>query len=199
MHTSNLRAGLLPSSDREVTARDQVLKRKWRVVRRSLTPQFVAQLYYLWKHRAYVSRKAEIEIAGSTEWGPGCLIGSFTKVKISGRFVMGRRVSIGTNCFVGVGRGGLTVGDDVLISPNCSIVASNYNFDRLDIPLQEQGTTSKGVRIGNRVWIGSNSVVLDGSDIGDNVIVSAGSVVSGAIKANSIALGNPAKVIFTRR
>jgi acetyltransferase-like isoleucine patch superfamily enzyme len=65
--------------------------------------------------------------------------------------------------------------------------------------LPQQGTTSKGVRIGHRVWIGSNSVVLDGSDIGDNVIVSAGSVVSGAVKANSVVLGNPAKVIFTRR
>jgi acetyltransferase-like isoleucine patch superfamily enzyme len=176
-----------------------VLNRKWRVVWRSLTPQFVAQLYYLWKHRAYVSRKAEVEIADSTEWGRGCVIGSFTKVKIGGRFVMGRRVQVGTNCFIGAGRGGLTIGDDVLISPNCSIVGGNYNFDRLDLPLPQQGTTSKGVRIGHRVWIGSNSVVLDGSDIGDNVIVSAGSVVSGAVKANSVVLGNPAKVIFTRR
>jgi acetyltransferase-like isoleucine patch superfamily enzyme len=199
MHTSNPPAGLLPSSEREVAARDRVLNRRWRVVRRSLTPQFVAQLYYLWKHRAYVSRKAEVEIADTTEWGRGCLIGSFTKVKISGRFVMGSRVSIATSCFIGVGRGGLTIGDDVLISPNCSILTSNYNFDRLDIPLQEQGTNSKGVRIGNRVWIGSNSVVLDGADIGDNVIVSAGSVVTGAVRANSVVLGNPAKVIFTRR
>jgi acetyltransferase-like isoleucine patch superfamily enzyme len=127
------------------------------------------------------------------------VIGSFTKVKISGRFVMGRRVQIATNCFIGVGRGGLTLGDDVLVSPNCSILTGNYNFDRLDTPLQEQGTNSKGVRIGHRVWIGVNSVVLDGADIGDNVIVSAGSVVSGAVKANSVVLGNPAKVIFTRR
>jgi acetyltransferase-like isoleucine patch superfamily enzyme len=58
---------------------------------------------------------------------------------------------------------------------------------------------SKGTRIGNRVWIGSNSVVLGGAEIGDNVIVSAGSVVSGAVPPNTIVLGNPAKVIFTRR
>jgi acetyltransferase-like isoleucine patch superfamily enzyme len=120
-------------------------------------------------------------------------------VKISGRFVMGSRVQIGTNCFVGAGAGGLVVGDDVLISPNCSILTGTYHFDRLDTPLQDQGTVSKGVRIGNRVWIGANSVVLAGADIGDNVIVSAGSVVSGAVKANSVVLGNPAKVIFTRR
>jgi acetyltransferase-like isoleucine patch superfamily enzyme len=164
-----------------------------------LMPQFVSRLYYLWKHRAFVSGRAEVELSDATEWQPGCVIGAFTKVKISGRFVMGRRVQIGTGCFIAAGSGGLVMGDDVLVSPNCTILTSNYRFDRLDVPLQQQGTVSKGVRIGQRVWIGANSVVLDGADIGDNVIVSAGSVVSGTIKANSIVLGNPAKVIFTRR
>ena len=196
MMTSISRAGALGDVPAVPESR---LKRKWRIIRRALTPQFVAQLYYLWKHRAFVSRRAEVEIADSTEWAAGCVIGSFTKVKISGPFVMGRRVQIGTNCFIGAGAAGLIVGDDVLISPNCSILTGTYNFDRLDIPLQDQGTVSKGVRIGNRVWIGANSVVLAGSDIGDNVIVSAGSVVSGAVKPNAVVLGNPAKVIFTRR
>jgi len=173
--------------------------RRWRVVRRMLMPQFVSRLYYLWKHRAFVSGRAEVELSDSTEWQPGCVIGAFTKVKITGRFVMGRQVQIGTNCFIAAGSGGLVIGDDVLVSPNCTILTGNYRFDRLDVPLPQQGTVSKGVRIGQRVWIGANSVVLDGADIGDNVIVSAGSVVSGTIKANSIVLGNPAKVIFTRR
>jgi acetyltransferase-like isoleucine patch superfamily enzyme len=85
------------------------------------------------------------------------------------------------------------------VSPNCTILTSNYRFDRLGIPLQEQGTESKGVRIGHRVWLGANSVVLDGADIGDDCIVSAGSIVSGSIPPRSIVQGNPAKVIFTRR
>jgi acetyltransferase-like isoleucine patch superfamily enzyme len=42
-------------------------------------------------------------------------------------------------------------------------------------------------------------VLLAGAELGDNVIVSGGSVVSGAVPANSVVLGNPAKVIFTRR
>ena len=162
-------------------------------------PQFVAQLYYLWKHRAYVSGKAEVEIASTTDWGRGCVIGAFTKVKISGPFRMGERVQIATSCFIAVGRAGLTLGDDVLISPNCTIVSSTYNFERLDVGLPQQGSTSKGIRIGHRVWIGGNSVVLDGAEIGDNVIVSAGSVVAGTVRPNSIVLGNPAKIIFTRR
>jgi acetyltransferase-like isoleucine patch superfamily enzyme len=170
-----------------------------KLVRRMLTPMIVVRLYYFWKHGAVISGKAEVDLAPSTIWGKGCVISAFTKMKISGPFVMGQRVQIATGCFIGAGPAGLTLGDDVLISPHCTILTGTYLFDRLDVPLQDQGTISKGVRIGHRVWIGSNSVVLAGAEIGDNVIVSAGSVVSGTVPPNSIVLGNPAKVIFTRR
>jgi acetyltransferase-like isoleucine patch superfamily enzyme len=91
------------------------------------------------------------------------------------------------------------MGDDVLIGPNCTVLTGTYLFDRLGVPLQEQGTVSKSVRIGHRVWIGANSVVLGEADIGDDAIVSANSVVSGHVPPNSIVMCNPAKVIFTRR
>jgi acetyltransferase-like isoleucine patch superfamily enzyme len=170
-----------------------------KLMRRALTPMVVVRLYYFLKHRAVISSKAEVDLAGTTAWGRGCVVSAFTKVKISGPFVMGRRCQISTGCFLGAGPAGLTLGDDVLISPNCAILTGTYVFDRLEVPLQEQGTVSKPVRIGHRVWIGSNCVVLAGSEIGDDVIVSAGSVVSGQVPPNTIVLGNPAKVIFKRR
>ncbi len=170
-----------------------------KLARRALTPMVVVRLYYFFKHRAVISSKAEVDLADSTSWGKGCVLSAFTKVKINGPFAMGHRCQIATGCFIGVGEGGLTIGDDVLVSPNCSILTGTYRFDRLDVPLQDQGTESKGTRIGHRVWLGSNSVVLAGADVGDNVIVSAGSVVSGRVPPNTIVLGNPAKVIFTRR
>jgi acetyltransferase-like isoleucine patch superfamily enzyme len=170
-----------------------------KLVLRVLTPMVVVRLYYFWKHRAIISGKAEVDLASSTSWGKGCIISAFTKVKISGPFVLGQRVQIATGCFLGAGPAGLTLGDDVLIGPNCAIFTGTYVFDRLGVPLQEQGTVSKGVRIGHSVWLGSNSVVLSGADIGDDVIVSAGSVISGSVPPNSIVMGNPAKVIFTRR
>jgi acetyltransferase-like isoleucine patch superfamily enzyme len=173
--------------------------RLWKLARRALIPMLLVRLYYFWKHRAVISRRAEVDLAPSTSWGKGCLISAFTKVKITGPFIMGHRVQIAAGCFIGAGRAGLTIGDDVLIGPNCAIMTGSYVFDRVDVPLQEQGTISKPVRIGHRVWVGSNSVVLAGADIGDNVIVSAGSVVNGQVPPNSIVLGNPAKVIFTRR
>jgi acetyltransferase-like isoleucine patch superfamily enzyme len=170
-----------------------------KLARRALTPMVMVRLYYYVKHRAIVSSKAEVDLADSTTWGNGCVISAFTKVKINGPFVMGRRCQISTGCFLGAGAAGLTLGDDVLVSPNCTILTGTYQFDLLDVALPEQGTISKATRIGHRVWIGCNSVVLAGAEIGDNVIVSAGSVVSGRIPPNTIVLGNPAKVIFTRR
>ena len=51
------------------------------------------------------------------------------------------------------------------------------------------------IKIGNNVWIGGNVVVLPGVTIGDNVTIGAGSVVNKDIESNSIAVGNPCKVI----
>jgi acetyltransferase-like isoleucine patch superfamily enzyme len=171
----------------------------WNSVRRAFTPMFVVRLYYLLRHGTMISRQSEVDFASGTRWGRGCVIGAFAKIKIFGPFAMGRRVQIGSNTFIGAGPGGLELGDDVLISPNCTILTTRYNYDQLGVPLPAQHVASVGVRIGDRVWIGANSVVLDGSEIGEDVIVAAGSIVSGRIPARSIVAGNPARVVFTRR
>lgn len=168
-------------------------------VRRALIPTAVVRLYYLAKHGTVISDRCEIDFSTTTDWGRGCVIGAFTKVKIWGSFVMGRGVQVGSHTFIGAGPGGLIIGDDVLISPNCTILTTSYRYDQLGVPLTSQDIDSRGVKIGHRVWLGANSVVLDGTQIGDDVIVSAGSIVSGRIPERAIVQGNPAKVIFTRR
>ena len=186
------------AAGREVVHKS-TLTRVWRVVRRFGVPGFVVRLVYLWRFRALVSPSAEVELAPGVLWGPGCVVSSFTKIKINGSFRMGSRVQVASGCFIEVSRGGLTVGDDVLVGPNCSILTSKYVYDRPDVALHLQGHTSDGVTIGRNVWIGANAVVLDGARIGDNTIVAAGAVVSGHVPPGSIVQGNPARVIFTRR
>ena len=116
----------------------------WKLTGRVLTPMVVVRLYYFWKHRAFVSGRAEVDLVSTTKWGRGCIISAFSKVKINGPFVMGRRVHIASGTFIGVGPGeGLTVGDDVMISPNCAIITATYAFEKLDVPLHEQGTVTK--------------------------------------------------------
>jgi acetyltransferase-like isoleucine patch superfamily enzyme len=137
------------------------------------------QLYYYWKFRARVSARAEVELSPAAAWGRGCVISAYTKVKIPGPFTMGRQVWIGPGCFVDSGWAGLTIGDEVEVGPNSTIVTVSYRFDRLDQPLQSQGVVSQGIRIGNRVRLGAGCVVLDGSEIPDGAVVPAGSVVRG--------------------
>lgn len=86
----------------------------------------------------------------------------------------------------------ITIGDDVTIAPRVHILAHDASTKR---PL---GHTRIGlVDIGNNVFIGASSTVLPGVTIGDNVIIGANSVVSKDIPSNSVAIGNPARVVCT--
>lgn len=84
-------------------------------------------------------------------------------------------------------------GDNVLIGPNCSFYAPEHpvDFKTRNSSLE----FAKPIKIGNNVWIGGSVVVLGGVTIGDNCVIGAGSVVVKDIPANSIAVGNPCKVI----
>lgn len=169
-----------------------------KVIRRFM-PGFLVQWIYMARCGAFVSPRAEVEVSGQAQLGKGTVISSFTKVKVAGPFVTGKKVQIASNCFLEVGEGGLQLGDDVLIGPGCCLVTTNYKYDKVGVPLQEQGTDSKGIRIEDRAWIGSNVTVLDGVTIGRDAIVTAGAIVSSDIPEKAIVSGNPAKVIFKRR
>lgn len=174
-------------------------RHKTKVALRYLTPRFVARAYYFAKYRALISGSAEIPVSGEFVMGPGCVISSFTKMKINGPCVFGARVQIATSCFLGASSAGLYLGDDVLVSPNCVILTGNYTYERLGVPLQQQRFVPARTVIGRNVWIGANSCIMGGAEIGDDAIVSAGSVVTGKVPAKAVVLGNPAKEIFRRR
>ena len=168
--------------------------------RRFLVPRWGVSLYYYLRFRCKVSTRAEVEMSPLLQIGPGSEISSFTKIKASyGPLRIGRNCFIGAGSFIASHQGGVVIGDDCLISPNVTILSSNYNYQRLDVPIWRQGSSSKGVRIGDDVWIGTGACVLDGSVIGSGVIVAPNSVVSGSIPDHAIVQGHPAKVIFTRR
>lgn len=170
-------------------------------MRRFFVPHSAITLYYLFRHRAFVSMRAEVDVGMNLTIGRKSSISSFAKIKASeGPVRIGARTDIGVGCFIGGYKPGIEIGDDCLISPNVSIIGVNYRYDRLDQTFREQGVESKGpIRIGNNVWIGVGSVILDNAEIGDGAIVAPNSVVSGNVPANAIVQGNPAKTIFIRR
>ena len=84
----------------------------------------------------------------------------------------------------------IEIGNDVTLAPRVHVLAHDAST------FNHVGYSKIGkVKIGDNVFIGANSTVLPGVIIGKNVIIGAGSVVTKDIPENSIAVGNPAKVI----
>lgn len=120
------------------------------------------------------------------------------------RLVGVRHLSVGDNCTIGLenviqASGGVELGDNVLLGPGVKIWSLSHNFSRTDQPIIEQGYELKKVVVGNGAWIGAQCFIMPGAQIGDGVVVSAGSVVGGkAIEPYAIVAGNPARKIGTR-
>lgn len=85
------------------------------------------------------------------------------------------------------------IGDNVMFAPNVSIYTAGHPIH----PVSRNSGFEYGisVKIGDNVWIGGNVVVTPGVTIGDNVVIGAGSVVTKDIPANTVAAGNPCRVI----
>ena len=84
-------------------------------------------------------------------------------------------------------------GDNVFIAPNCGFYTAGHP---IDIEQRNKGLEyAKPIKVGDNVWIGGNVVVLPGVTIGNNCVIGAGSIVVKNIPDNSIAVGNPCKVI----
>ncbi len=84
----------------------------------------------------------------------------------------------------------IKIGNNVTLAPRVHILAHDASTG-----LFLKYTRFANVSIGNNVFIGAGSIILPGVEIGDNVIIGAGSIVSKNIPSNSVAAGNPAKVI----
>lgn len=91
----------------------------------------------------------------------------------------------------------LTIGDDVQIARGVTILTHGYDWSVLKGKFGDVLGSAGAVTIGNNVFIGMNVTILKGVHIGNNVIIGAGSVVSKDIPDNTVAAGNPARVIST--
>ena len=87
----------------------------------------------------------------------------------------------------------VTIGDNVLFGPNVSIFTAGHPiyFEMRNSGLEY----ALPVIIGNNVWLGGGVIVNPGVTISDNVVIGSGSVVTKDIPANSLAVGNPCKVM----
>ncbi len=110
----------------------------------------------------------------------------------------GKNIEVGKNFFANynctiLDVGKVVIGDNVMFAPNVSIYTAGH-------PVHPDSRNSGyeygiSITIGNQVWIGGNTVINPGVTIGSNVVIGAGSVVTRDIPDNTIAVGNPCKVL----
>jgi acetyltransferase-like isoleucine patch superfamily enzyme len=136
--------------------------------------------------------------------GADCIIGPYSTLSAG---VMPHQVidhapvvRIGDRCLIGKGSGvvghqSVEIGDDVFTGHHVYITDANHGYEDTTQPIGAQFAPPRPVRIGAGSWLGHGTVVLPGSDIGRNVAVGAGSVVTGSLPDFSVAVGNPARVI----
>nr|WP_184628675.1 acyltransferase [Pedobacter cryoconitis] len=123
---------------------------------------------------------------------------NFLGEKFSPLIEIGDNVSIQKDCHIGaINR--ITIGNNVLIGSRVFISDHSHgeiNSNALRLPPAQRSLYSKGeVVIEDNVWIGEGVVVLPGVTIGENSIIGANAVVSKSIPKNTVAAGNPARVI----
>lgn len=104
---------------------------------------------------------------------------------------------------------GIYIGHNVLMARGAYLRAANHRFDRMDIPINQQGHDAASIDYQNKkysiviednVWIAANSIILSGAKIGTGSVVGAGAVVTGKeYPPYSIIVGNPAKILRSRK
>jgi acetyltransferase-like isoleucine patch superfamily enzyme len=138
----------------------------------------------------------------------GGLIGERGKIAIGNRVTLfgwlisdGGKITIGNNTVIH-GKTVIRSMKSVTVGSHCDIGGEVYiqdhnsmSIDYLERRKLGGKVSCKAVVIGDDIWIGRRAMVMKGVTIGDRAIIAAGAVVTHDVPADSVAAGNPAKIV----
>ena len=114
------------------------------------------------------------------------------------RCEFGKNITIEDNVYINFGCvildcAAVTFGEHVFVAPNCGFYTAGHP---IDAECRERGLEyAYPITVGDHVWIGGGVQVMPGVTIGSNVVIGGGSVVVKDIPSDSVAVGNPCRVI----
>ncbi|AYG61279.1 acyltransferase [Rhizobium jaguaris] len=114
-----------------------------------------------------------------------------------GSIDMGRSVSLNDYAIL-LGRGGITIGNDVRIAAHAMVISFDHNFDDPTQTIRMQGVTKKPIVIEDDVWIGAGAKILGGSHISKGCVIGANAVLKGKTEPYGVYAGAPARLIKRR-
>ena len=143
-------------------------------------------IHFIYLAYVFIPQKV-LRINGSVPWP----VHFTSRVLYYNNITVGNRTAPGLNahCYI-QGRNGIDIGHNVRVGPGVGLIGANHDLDDYD-----RWPGGPSLKIGNNVWIGMNAVVLPGITIGNNVAIGANSTVNKDIPSNSIAAGNPCRII----
>lgn len=110
--------------------------------------------------------------------------GAKIRVRENAELYIGDNVSVSTNNIITC-RNSIHIGDNVQFSPGVLVYDHDHDYRHKD-GLKAEQYKSSPIYIGNEVWIGANSIILRGTEIGDRAVIAAGSVVKGTVPADTL-------------
>jgi acetyltransferase-like isoleucine patch superfamily enzyme len=111
------------------------------------------------------------------------------------------RVRIGSHSFLNIGVmvaavDLVEIGDHCMFANGCFVSDANHRFDDPELPVPQQGFTSRGpTRVGDNVWCGMGVVIAGGVTVGERCVIGANSVVIADLPPRTVAAGAPARVL----
>ncbi len=110
---------------------------------------------------------------------------------------MGRNSKITAHCQLNA-RGGIEIGDDVLVGPQAMIWSQNHRYQLRERRINKQGYDRKKVVIESDVWIAAGAIILPGVRLKQGTVVAAGAVVTRSTEPYSVVAGVPAVPVGRR-
>ena len=134
------------------------------------------------------------KFSDSAQFRPGAYAIGCSKIEIGNRVVVrpgcmlfGESNSLETS---------ILIEDDVMMGSGVHFYINNHKYERLDIPLIDQGYgPEKPIILRKGCWIGANSILLPGVEIGENTVIGAGSIVTKSFPKGVVVAGNPARIL----
>jgi acetyltransferase-like isoleucine patch superfamily enzyme len=128
--------------------------------------------------------------------GVPCAVHFTSRVVRPERLTLGegveRSFAVSGGCYFQAGNG-IEIGGGTIFGPGVRVISADHDM--------ANGATwkpTRPIRIGRDCWIGASAIILSGVELGDRVVIGAGAVVTRDVPADSVAVGNPAKVISVR-
>lgn len=151
---------------------------------------------------SFLPKSTHITWPHSIQIGKNCIVKEDVILHVDGPYDESIRIKIGNNVFIGNNAefnitSMVSISDDCQIGSGVKFIDHNHGM-RKDLPIRQQACTSKEIKVHSDVWIGSNTIVLEGVKIGQGAIIGANSLVNRDVPEYEVWAGAPVKFIRAR-